>query len=335
MPRSTILTVSPDLDLDKGFAQIEAERAAQVQGAQRFGTDMDARLQSIYGQLTGALETGKRATGTIYNNATQQIQRAYQGAGATAAAGSQMVQSRLSEMANLLGFDPRAVAEVSSRLGEQAAGHQFRNQTSMADRVATQTQLGAGMSAVSQFAINAANMAQAQGRQDLARRVATEIQRANTLAAAARTDFTAVKANQAARAAAAAETEARRAMAELMREQRANARAAAAEARANQRYAQSMALRASRGGGGGGNKWDPFDLFKAKKEWEESRQQPDPRDVVLNDYMAQNFGPKATGYIEKRLRGEEPKGKYNTKGMNKPLLETYVRRLQAVGGFKR
>jgi hypothetical protein len=330
MARSTILTVSPDLDLDKGFAQIEAERLAQVQGAERFGQDMDARLQAIYGQLTGALQQGARTTGTIYDNASQQVRSAYEGAGATSAAGAQQVQSRLAERAGRLGLDQRALAEVSGRLGEQAMGHQFRNQTSMADRMATQAQLGAGMSAVSQFAINAAQQAAAQGRQDLARRIATEIQRANTLAAAARTDFTAVKANQAARAAAAAETEARRAMAELVREQRAAARAAASEARANMRAARA-------GGRGGGHhhhgkyEFDPLGEALAMSRLEQMNT-PDPRDVAINAYHARNFGPKATQYIEERLRGKRTPGskKGLAQGLDIPQLERYVRDLRAV-----
>lgn len=329
MARSTILTVSPDLDLDKGFAQIEAERLAQTQGAQRFGTDMDSRLQGIYGQLTGALEQGRQTTGTIYNNSSNQIANAYQGAGATAAGASQQVQGRLSEMAQRLGLDPRALAEVSGRLGEQAMGHQLRNQTSMADRMASNAQLGAGMTAVSQFAINAAEQAKAQGRQDLARKVTSEIQRANTLAAASKTDFTAVKANQAARAAASAEAEARRAMAELAREARANQRAAASEARANQRHAQSMAERAARESKSG-KKWDPLELFMAKAAFSESRQQPDPGDVVWNDYMAQQFGPKATQYVEERLAGDRSASdlKGFKENLNTQLLEKYVQGLK-------
>lgn len=295
MARAPFLSLSPDLDLQQGMAAIERERLGQQQGMERFGSDMDTRLQGIYGQLIGAQQQGVGTTQGIYNQGTAGIANAYQGGGDAASGAAAQVQQSLRDMAQKLGLDERAVAEVSGRLQEQATGYTYRNQASMMDRIGTMQQLGASMAGVMQMGVRAAQQAMAQGRQDIARRVATEIQRVNTMAAAARSDFTGIKADQTRRAVMEAQKEMMQAQAELQREARASAREARSAARARS----------------GGSPYAAADqaMQEARFEaWLEDRSAPHPFDAYYNEISAPGrFGPQAMSYIDARMGGMSAK----------------------------
>lgn len=224
--RAGIISLSPDLDLEEAKKRIRAEQSSQLQGAQNFGSSMDQRLQGIYGQLIGAQQQGAQTTQGIYNNAAQGVQQAYQSGGAVANAGAQQVQESLANMARQIGLDPAALKEVSGRLGEQAMKFGMSQQQGMTSRVGNIQQLGAGMSGIMQMGVQTAQQAMAQGRQDIARKVTTEVQRINTLAAQTQTGFTGIKADQMRKTLADTQKELMRAAAELEREQRASARSA-------------------------------------------------------------------------------------------------------------
>lgn len=325
MPRAPFLSLSPDLDLTQGMAEIEKERLGQQQGMERFGSDMDTRLQNIYGQLIGAQQQGVKTTQGIYGNAGMGIYNAYQGGGDAATAAASQVQNSIRDMAAKLGLDDRAVSEVSSRLAEQATGYTYRNQTSMMDRIGNMQELGAGMANVMQMGVRTAQQAMAQGRQDIAKRVQNEIQRVNTMAAGARADFTGIKAEQTRRAVMEAQKEMMKAQAELVREQRAAAR----EARA--------AARASAGRRGSPYAEEDQMMQRARFEaWMEDRNAPHPFDSYYNDISSPgHYGPQAMSYIDARIGGMSQKDaekRYKTPKGNKldtNSLESAIGRLKS------
>ncbi|MGH9982412.1 MAG: hypothetical protein ACRD8W_00460 [Nitrososphaeraceae archaeon] len=257
--------------------QIEAERTAQVAGTQQFGTDMDTRLQGIYGQLVGAQQQGVQTTRGIYDTASKNIASAYGGGSDIAAAGSQQVQSQISSLAQRLGLGDKALSEVSGRLGEQAAGFQFRNQASAADRLGTMQQLGASMSGVMEMGVSTARQAMAQGRDDLARRVAGMIAKINSSAAGTRADFTGIKAQQTQQALMEAQKEMMRAQRELAAEQRSAARAA------------------SRSSAAGGLDWmTKFMLQNEENDRRYNRDNPDDPTINMNRELANRVGQFAS-----------------------------------------
>lgn len=312
-----LLQPDTSLDLPKAFEQIAQEQAAQTQGIQNFGAAQDQNIQNIYGQLQGDLQKGVQTTQSIYGNAAGNIASAYDRAGTGGEAAAASNQGNIGEFASRLGMDPRALAEVQGRLAQQAATFEMRNRQSSANRQATMQQLGAGMASVAQLGVQAAQQAEAQGRTDLSRNIQSLLQKVATSAAAARTGFTQAKNNQLAKAAADAQKGILQAAKELAAEQRAAAREARSRAAA------------------GPDWFTKFQLQNAENDRRYERDRAanapidDPFDIIWNDYMAQNFGPKATSYVEARITGNELKGLAKpTKGMNIPLLETYVRRLQ-------
>lgn len=314
------ITLSPDLDLPAALRLIEEQRSGQQKGLENYGKSMDSELASIYGQLKGSLTESKKTTAGIYDTGSSRVRSAYETSGGGADAASTQVQGKLAGLASQLGLDPAALAEVSGRLGEQAATFGMRNKASMADRLGSMATLGAGATAVSQFAINAAQQAEAQGRHDLALRITTEIQKANTAAAGSRSGFTAVKADQARRAAAAAEKEAMSAAKEMLREQRSAEREARSNARADAREARSS----GRGNAAEARAQAKFDA------WQSDRNTPAPFDQYYNDISSPgHYGPRAMSYIDARLAGNSAKdaGKMYS-GLDTNSMESALGRLK-------
>jgi hypothetical protein len=230
----------PDtLDLPTAMAAIAQDQTNQTQGVQQFGQAQDQNIQNIYNTLGGDLTKNTQAIQSIYGNAGGNVAAAYDRAGTGGQAAAAQNQGAIGNFATSIGMDPRAVGEVTGRLAQQAQTFDLRNRQSSASRQANLAQLGAGMTAVARLAQQTADQAKAQGRTDLARKLATEVSRINASASQQKAGFTAVKANQAAKAAAQAQTAILQAQKQLMSEQRADARAAASDARAASRASAS------------------------------------------------------------------------------------------------
>jgi uncharacterized metal-binding protein len=232
MAAKALLNLDPALDLPKAFEQIAAEQAAQTQGVQQFGAAQDAGIVKNYGQLTGDLQQGVKTTQSIYGNAAGNVQSAYDRAGLGGQAAASQNQAAIGEFASRLGMDPRALSEVQGRLAQQAQTFDLRNKQASTQRQGNLQQLGAGMSAVAQLGVQAAQQAEAQGRADLSRKVQALLQNVQTSAAQARSGFTAQKLNQTALAVQTAQKEMLQIQRQLVNDQRVAQREAAAAARA-------------------------------------------------------------------------------------------------------
>jgi uncharacterized metal-binding protein len=270
-----LLNLDPALDLPKAFEQIAAEQAAQTQGVQQFGAAQDAGIQKNYQQLTGDLQQGVKTTQSIYGNAASNVQGAYDRAGLGGQAAASQNQSAIGEFASRLGMDPRALSDVQGRLAAQAQTFDLRNKQSSTQRQGNLQQLGAGMSAVAQLGVQAAQQAEAQGRADLSRKIQALLQGVQTSAAQARSGFTAQKLNQTAKAVADAQKEMLTIQRQLVNDQRVAQREAASEARA--------AARAS----SAGPSWeDKFALTNAEYDRRQSNKPgaaPNPFDQIMEE----------------------------------------------------
>lgn len=213
--------ITQDGELQSALQMIEGIRSSQVGGIQALGSQQDANIANIYSTLQGGLEQGAQNTQAIYDRGIGNVQSAYGMGGAQAGAANYTAMSQIAGNAGRMGMDQGALAEVQSKLAQQAGMYGERNAQSSKERSATMAQQGAGFGAIAQLAVEAAKQASAQGRTDLSRKILQEIQGANTSAAQMRVGATTDATNRSAQAAANAQREAQSAMAELIREQKA------------------------------------------------------------------------------------------------------------------
>lgn len=242
----TAPTAPPD-QIDSGLASqlamINKNQTSQVGGIQALGSAQDTNISNIYNNLRGGLQQGVTNTQAIYDRGGQNVRSAYDMGGAQAGAANAGAMSQIADNATRLGMDPRALAEVQGKLATQAGMFANRNQQASVDRSATMAQQGAGMTAISQMAVEAARQAEARGRSDLSKKILTEVAKANSSAMTQKAGATNIAANQSARASARAQAEAASAAKQLMAEQRsmaASRRADASSARADARANRSM-----------------------------------------------------------------------------------------------
>lgn len=227
------LSLDPTIDLPTAMKLIEANRAAQSQDVQNFGTQGDQDLQGIYSQLQQQLGTSAAAQQQNYDTGAGNIAKIYGIAGDNSAAASAQTQGLLQETANRMGLDPNAVSSARAALGNDATIFALRNQASGNNRIADLQELGSKMGAISQLGIQAAGMAEAQGRKDLQGKIATSMQQIQTAAIQAQSDFTGAKTQQLAKDAATAEANLRSATAQLLSQQN----AARSQANSDRQYA--------------------------------------------------------------------------------------------------
>lgn len=280
----TLLNLDPNLDLPKAFEQIAAEQAAQTQGIQQFGATQDAGIQKNYQQLTGDLQRGAQTTQSIYGTAANNVGAAYERAGLGGQAVAAQNQGQIGEFASRLGMDPRALAEVQGRLAQQAQTFDLRNRQSSAQRQGNLQQLGAGMSAVAQLGVQAAQQAEAQGRADLSRKIQGLMQTVATSAAQARSGFTKQKLGQTYQAVADAQKEMLQIQRQLVNDQRVAQREAASAARA-----------AARSGASGPDWMTRFMLQNEEYDRRQSNRpgpEPNPFDLIMQEIKSDpRFAP--------------------------------------------
>lgn len=205
--RPPLLNVDPNMDLAKIMEQLNQAQTTQSAGVQAFGASQDQSITGIYDQLKGDLGQGAKTVQSIYGNAAGNVGAAYDRSALGNQAAASQTQGEVGGFAQSIGMDPRALAEVQGRMAQQAATFDQRNRQSSMNRQGNLQQLGAGMAAVAQLGVQAAAQAEAQGRADLSRKIQLELQRIATSAAEAKTGFTNLKAQQAAKATMQAQTE--------------------------------------------------------------------------------------------------------------------------------
>lgn len=227
------MATKPKDQLASALGMIETTRASQVGGIQALGTAQDSNISSIYNTLQGGLQQGARNTQAIYDRGGQNVRNAYGLGGQQAGAANAGAMSQISDNSSRLGMDPRALAEVQGKLSMQAGLFANRNAQSSRETSATMAQQGAGMTAISQMAVQAAQHAAAQGKMDLSRRILQEVSKANSAAGVQKAGATMEAANRTAKEAASARAEAAAAMRAVASEQRAAAREARAAERSS------------------------------------------------------------------------------------------------------
>jgi hypothetical protein len=325
MAARPLLNLDPNLDLPKAFEQIAAEQAAQTAGIQQFGASQDAGIQKNYQQLTGDLQQGVKTTQSIYGTAANNVGAAYDRAGLGGQAAAAQNQGEIGEFASRLGMDPRALSEVQGRLAQQAQTFDLRNKQSSLSRQGNLQQLGAGMSAVAQLGVQAAQQAEAQGRADLSRKIQGLMQTVTTSAAQTRAGFTQQKLQQTAKAVADAQKEMLTIQRQLVNDQR---------------TAQREAASASRAAKSAGPSWeDKFALTNAEYDRRQSNKPgtaPNPFDLIMEEIKADpRFaqGSNSLDYILAAASGMDSKslGSYKTPGgkkLNTALLNAQAARLK-------
>ncbi len=212
-----------DSELSSQLAMIEGQRTSAIGGMQALGTAQDSNISNIYGTLRGGLQQGAQNTEAVYARGGQNVRSAYEMGGAQAGAASAGAMSQITDSASRLGMDERALAEVQGKLSTQAGMFANRNQQSSRERSATMAQQGAGMTAISQMAIAAAQQAEAQGKRDLSQKILTEVAKANSSAMtqkAGATGAASARASAAASRAASAANSSARALASAQRSAR-------------------------------------------------------------------------------------------------------------------
>lgn len=133
---------------------------------ENYGREGDQRLNDIYNQLNGQLQSGLANTGALYANAQQQVSQGYDQARQATDAATGDVRDRLVETMQRLGLEQAAPDPLNSlESGLELA--RVQNANSKASAVGNLQALGGNMQAIAQQAVSDAAREGAAKRGDL------------------------------------------------------------------------------------------------------------------------------------------------------------------------